>query len=153
MAGLAFLIVNMWFATSMDQPARMPILMMSTIVQGDDAITDASASVPIGLLVHGMLSVAFGMVFALIALCLRTNGSLALAGSVYGIALYLVNFEIFAPTAFTVFEDANQPFEFAAHLLFGLVLSLAFFSSGTRRHDPVIAVTEPGKPVESGARV
>jgi hypothetical protein len=52
------------------------------------------------------------------------------------------NFTIFAPAVFTVFEDANQPFEFVTHVVFGLLLALAFFSSGTRRKDPVLAIAE-----------
>src|SRR5918994_3208167 len=139
-AGGVFLIVNMWFATSMNDPAKMPLLMMATIVQGKDAIADGSATVGVGLLVHGALSVVFGVAFSLLAARLRTNGSLALAGMGFGVVLYLVNFTIFAPAAFTVFEDANQPFEFVAHVMFGVLLSLAFFSSGTRREDPVLAI-------------
>ncbi len=139
-AGGAFLIVNMWFAASMDEPAKMPLLMMSTIVLGDGAMMDGSASVGVGLLVHAVLSIAFGVVFSFVAFRLRRNGSLALAGTLYGIILYVINFTIFAPTAFNVFEDANQPFEFVAHVMFGVLLSLAFFSTGTRREDPVIAI-------------
>jgi hypothetical protein len=142
LAGAAFLVLNMWFATSMNQPAKMPLLMMSTILLGNDAIKDGTATVGVGLLVHGVLSIAFGVAFAVVASRLRTNGSLALAGTIFGIVLYLVNFKIFAPAAFTVFEDANQPFEFATHVVFGLGVALAFFSSGTRRGEPVVAITE-----------
>src|SRR5918995_3398750 len=139
-AGGVFLIVNMWFATSMNDPAKMPLLMMATIIQGKDAMADGSASVAVGLLVHGVLSVAFGVAFSLLAVRLRTNGSLALVGTCSGVVLYLVNFTVFAAAVFTVFEDANQPFELVAHVVFGLLLALAFFSSGTRRQDPVLAI-------------
>ena len=142
LAGGVFLILNMWFATSMNDPAKMPLLMMATIVQGKDAIADGSASVGVGLLVHGVLSVGFGVAFSLLAVRLRTNGSLALAGTSFGVALYLVNFTVFASAVFTVFEDANQPFEFVAHVVFGLLLALAFFSSGARREDPVLAIAD-----------
>jgi uncharacterized membrane protein YagU involved in acid resistance len=142
-AGVVFLVLNMWFATSMNDPARMPLLMMSTILQGDDAIRDGSATVGVGLLVHAVLSTGFGVAFSVVASRLRTNGSLALAGTIFGIGLYLVNFKIFAPAAFTVFEDANQPFEFVAHVVFGFVVALAFFSTGARRGEPVVAIREP----------
>ncbi len=145
-AGGAFLIVNMWFATSMNEPAKMPILMISTIVQGNEAIADGSASVGVGLVVHGVLSIAFGVFFSLLAARLRRNGSLALAGAVYGIVLYLVNFTVFAPAVFSVFEDANQPFEFVTHIVFGVLLAVAFFSSGTRSDDPVLAIADTMEP-------
>jgi hypothetical protein len=82
----------------------------------------------------------FGLAFSVVASRLRTNGSLALAGALFRVGLYLVNFKIFAPAVFHVFEDANQPFEFVTHVVFGVVLSLAFFSSGTRRGEPVVAI-------------
>jgi uncharacterized membrane protein YagU involved in acid resistance len=113
---------------------------MSTILQGNGAIKDGSALVGVGVLVHAALSIGFGLAFSVVASRLRTNGSLALAGALFGIALYLVNFKIFAPAVFHVFEDANQPFEFVTHVVFGVVLSLAFFSSGTRRGEPVVAI-------------
>lgn len=139
-SGAAFLVLNMWFATSTDMPAKMPILMMSTIAQGDGAMMDGSASVGIGLTVHVVLSILFGLTFALVASRLTTNGTVALAGAVFGVLLYLVNFQIFAPIAFQTFEDANQPFELVSHVVFGLVLSYAFFSSGTRRSDPLVSL-------------
>lgn len=139
-SGAVFLVLNMWFATSTDMPAKMPILMMSTIAQGDGAMMDGSASVRIGLTVHIVLSILFGLTFAIACVRLGTNGTVALAGSVFGIALYLVNFKVFAPIAFETFEGANQPFELVAHVVFGLILSYAFFSSGARRSDPFVSL-------------
>ncbi len=126
-AGAAFLAVTMWFATSVGDPAKGPLLMMSTIVKGDGAMAEGTASAGVGLAVHAVLSALFGVVFAAVASKLRTNGALALAGTLYGAALYLVNFKIFAPTAFPVLEMANQPFELVAHVVFGTLLSLALF--------------------------
>ena len=65
---------------------------------------------------------------------------MALAGTAYGLLLYVVNFLVLAPLAFTTFQAANQPFELFAHLVFGTLLSFAFFGSGTRRGEPVLAV-------------
>ncbi len=90
----------------------------------------------IGLTVHIVLSILFGLSFAVAASRLRTNGSVALVGSMFGVLLYLVNFKVFAPIAFETFEGANQPFELVAHVIFGVILSYAFFSSGARRSDP-----------------
>lgn len=133
LAGAAFLVLNMWYATSTDMPTKMPIRMMSTIVQGDSAMMDGSASVGVGLVVHAVLSIVFGLTFAVAATRLRTNGSVALMGATFGLALYLVNFKVFAPIAFETFEDANQPFELAAHIVFGVIVAAALFSSGARR--------------------
>jgi hypothetical protein len=44
------------------------------------------------------------------------------------------------PLVFTTFRMANQPFEVFAHLVFGTLLSFAFFGSGVRRGEPVLAI-------------
>ncbi|MDP8960362.1 MAG: hypothetical protein M3N32_01865 [Actinomycetota bacterium] len=107
-AGAVFLAVTMWFATSVGDPAKGPLLMISTIVKGDDAMMTGSTSAGVGLAVHVGLSALFGVVFALLASRLKSNGALAFAGTLYGAALYLVNFKILSPIAFPVFED-GQP--------------------------------------------
>lgn len=126
-AGSAFLALTMWFATSVGDPARGPLLMISTIVKGDEAMMNGTASDSVGLAVHVGLSAVFGLVFAVAASRLRTNGALAAAGALYGVVLYLVNFKVFTPLAFPVFKMANQPFELAVHVVFGTLLSFALF--------------------------
>ena len=58
----------------------------------DEAMAACTTSVGLGLLVHMVLSALFGMVFALVVPRLRTNGTVALAGTLYGLVLYVVNF-------------------------------------------------------------
>jgi len=140
LAGMVFAGVTRWFADSTGGKATMPLHMISTIVKGDKAMAAGTTSVGLGLLVHMVLSALFGMVFALVVPRLRTNGTVALAGTLYGVVLHVVNFLVLAPLAFTVFQDANQPFELFAHMVFGTLLSFAFFGSGARRGEPVLAI-------------
>lgn len=123
-AGAAFLAVTMWFATSVGDPAKGPLLMISTIVEGDGAMMNGTASVGTGLAVHIALSALFGIVFAALVSRIRTHAALARTGPIYGVALYLLNFKLAAPAAFPVFEMANQPFELVVHVVFGTVLAL-----------------------------
>jgi len=51
---------------------------------------------------------------------------------------------VLAPLAFTVFQSANQPFELFAHVVFGTLLSFAFFGAGARRGEPILAVRRAG---------
>ena len=132
-AGAVFGGLNMWFAQSTGMPADMPLQMIATIVQGDGAIADGSANSWLGLAVHMMLSAAFGVGLALIASRLASNAARALAGLLYGAALYLVNFMVISPLAFAVFSDANQPLEVATHLVFGSVAVLFVLDWRTRR--------------------
>jgi uncharacterized membrane protein YagU involved in acid resistance len=140
LAGLVFAGVTMWFAHSTGGKPDMPLRMISTIVKGDTAMAAGTTSPALGAVVHVVLSALFGMVFALAVPRFRTNGTVALAGTVYGLLLYLVNFLVLSPAVFTIFRNANQPFEVFAHLVFGTLLSFAFFGSGTRRGEPVLAV-------------
>ena len=82
-----------------------------------------------GVIVHMILSAAFAGVFAAIASALATTAAgdllstprgLALAGMVFGTALWLVNFYIVAPMAgWTWFpEQSNPVVQFLAHAIF-----------------------------------
>jgi hypothetical protein len=142
-SGLIFILVTMWFADSVGDPAEGPLMMISTIVKGEAAMAQGTADPTIGWLVHGVLSVLFGVLFALVVPAFRTNGTVALAGIVYGGLLYVLNFLVIAPLAFPIFEMANQPFELTIHVVYGALLSLAFFGSGVRASEPVIALNTP----------
>lgn len=128
-AGTVFIAVNAWFASSVGDPAKGPLMMISTILLGEEAMSSGTASPWLGAVIHAVLSVGFGVVFAVIAARLRGNGARALAGTVYGALLYVVNFLIISPLVFPIFGNANQPFEFVAHVAFGTVLSFAFYES------------------------
>ncbi len=143
-AGVVFAGVTMWFTESTAGKADMPLRMISTIVKGDKAMAAGTTSVGLGLVVHMVVSALFGALFALAVPRLRSNGTIALAGTLYGGLLYVVNFLVLAPLVFTVFEDANQPFELFGHIVFGTLLGFAFFSSGARRGEPVLALKSWG---------
>lgn len=145
LAGLLFVGVTMWFASETGGKSEMPLRMMSTIVKGDGAMEAGTSSVGLGWVVHLVLSAAFGIGFALVVPMLRTNGTVALVGTMYGAALYVVNFVILAPIAFPTFEMTNQPFELLAHIVFGTLLSFAFFSTGARRQEPRCAMDRPAR--------
>jgi uncharacterized membrane protein YagU involved in acid resistance len=130
----------MWYVASTGGPAVMPLRMISTVVLGDAAMGKGTTSPALGAIVHIVLSAAFGVAFALLVPWLRTNGTVALVGTAYGLLLYLVNFQVLARLLFTTFKMANQPFEVVVHVVFGTLLSLAFFGSGVRRGEPAVAV-------------
>ncbi|MFC1417708.1 hypothetical protein [Streptacidiphilus cavernicola] len=131
-AGLMFAGATMWFLTSIGKPADTPLLMISTLVKGDGAMMNGTASVPVGLVVHMVLSLAFGMVFAVLTARIRTNGLVAVAGVAYGGLLYVLNFQVLARAAFHTFSMADQPFELVVHLVFGVLLAFALYNSGAR---------------------
>lgn len=142
-AGAVFAGLTMWFVASTDAPARLPLLVISTIVLGDDAIATGQAEELVGLIVHGCLSVFFGMAFGLLTPWLRTNGTLAAAGVLYGLLLYVINLRVLAPIWFPAFMDVNQPFEVLVHAIYGLIVGFGFFSSDVRRGEPILSIGRP----------
>ena len=95
-----------------------------------------------GAVVHISLSIAFGVVFALLvglfAPIVRNWLVLGVAGVLYGLALYVVNFQILGNTLFEWFTDPqgpNQGFEVFIHAVFGLLL-VPFFLGFAHRLVP-----------------
>lgn len=139
-AGAAFLVLNMWYLASTGNPAKMVLLVISTVVQGESALADGTASVAVGVIVHVVLSIAFGVVFGLLAAWLTTNGAVAFAGTVYGGLLFVVNFLVLAPLFFQAFEKPNKPFELAVHIVYGTLVSFFLYSAGVRRREPALGL-------------
>lgn len=127
-AGGVFILVTMWFEDSMGGEAEMPFRMISTLVLGDGALADMDTNVGVGVLVHFVLSAAFGVGFAMVAPMIRGNGSTVVAATIYGGLLFVVNFYIMAETWATSFQMPNKPFELLAHLVFGTILGFAFLT-------------------------
>ena len=139
-AGIPFAVITMWFAASTGGGWLAPLNLISTIVLGADALQAGTAEPWVGAVVHTVLSAVIGMVFALVTPALRTNGAVALAGTVFGALVYVVNFLIVGYTVLPQFQMPNQPFELVMHIVFGTLLSFFFYSSGVRRHEPFLAV-------------
>ena len=139
-AGTIFAGIEIWSATANDLPVRAPFLAISTIVLGDSALTTGQANVAIGLIVHIAISICYGMLFGLLASVLRTNGTVALAGLAYGALIYLIDLQLIAPVWFPLFTTGDQSFALLVHLLYGIVLGIAFFSTDVRRGEPVVSV-------------
>jgi len=144
-AGTIFAGIEIWSAISNDLPVRAPFLAISTIVLGDSALTTGEANVLIGLLVHTAISIFYGMLFGLLTPVLRTNGTVALAGLAYGALIYLIDLQLIAPIWFPLFTTGDQSFSLLVHLLFGIVLGIAFFSADIRHDEPLVSVGRPAR--------
>lgn len=134
-AGTVFIIADMWFAS-----ATGALNLISTIVLGADALQAGTAKPWVGLAVHTVLSALLGMVFALVSPALRTNGAVALVGTLYGALVFVVNLLIIPQFLLQQFAMSNKPFALVNHIVFGTVLAFFFFSSGVRRGEPFPAL-------------
>lgn len=123
-AGLVFLLANMWYADSQDLPAVAPLFDISTIFYFTDKPDPVPVNAAVGLVVHLTLSAAFGVLFAVFAPMFSSARMLAIATVVFGLALYVVNFQILGRIAFEWFQEGpNQTFEVFAHAGYGLLLA------------------------------
>ena len=103
-----------------------------------------STIVPVGIAVHMVLSMIYGAVFGAAASSvgfLRDNRWVLIGvASVFGIALWIVNFYVVAPILFPWFGMANPVVQFLAHtFFFGTALGLV-----------LAARAQPGEEGESG---
>lgn len=145
-AGLLFLLANMWYADSQGMPAVAPLWDISTIFHFADKPDPTPENLAVGLIVHLTLSAAFGATFAVIAAFVRGRGMVFAAATVFGLALYLINFQVLGRLFFEWFQEGpNQTFEVIAHLGYGFALApflCDFASPGTehaRRRAPITA--------------
>ena len=135
----------MAYATTQGKPSVAPFMDISTIFHGTDrpaAMTPTVDMLATGAVVHLTLSIAFGVIFALLvgafAPLTRNWLVLAVAGVAYGLALYVVNFQILGNTIFEWFtnpQGPNQGFEVFIHAVFGLLL-VPFFLGFAHRLVP-----------------
>ena len=73
---------------------------MATIFNVTETPDPTPENISIGLVTHLNLSLLFGIGFGLIAAVVRDARMLLVAGPVYGVALYLVNFQVLGRTPF-----------------------------------------------------
>jgi hypothetical protein len=144
-AGLVFLIATMGYVTTQGKPAVAPMIDISTIFHGQDEPVPNADNVVIGLVTHVTLSIAFGIVFALVLVLLPRRAFVMLgAGIAYGLLLYVVNFQILGRTLFPWFTDPKGPdqgFEVFIHAVFGLLLGPFFIG---RSRPEAMRVREAG---------
>lgn len=137
-AGLVFAAFEMMATAAMMGPDAffMPLRMIGAIALGPAALEPTyslwSAGFA-GLIVHVVLAVIYGAVFAVIFGGLRSAAADIGVGAAYGFALWLLNFYVIAPAAFPWFLDANPMLQFIAHtFLFGAVLGWYMWSARHR---------------------
>lgn len=133
-AGVVFLVFEMVVAGIMTPSAFGPPRMIGAIAVGEGALppepTIGLATVlPVALVVHFILSGIYGVMFGAVSgavSVLRDNrGTLILAATAFGLALWIFNFYVISPVLFPWFGMANPIVQFLAHtFFFGTALGL-----------------------------
>ena len=133
-AGIVFAMFEMVMSAILGNGFFMPLRMIGAIVLGKDALMSsyslAGAAVA-GLVVHMMLSAMYGLVFGvvigLVSNLRSSRTMLMLTATLFGFALWIVNFYMVTTVAFNWFTNANQTVQFFAHtFFFGSMIGLLF---------------------------
>jgi hypothetical protein len=140
-AGLIFVAFELIVSAVMMGPEAffMPLRMIGAIALGPAALEPSYSLWTVGLagvVVHLVLAIIYGAVFALVFGGLRSASADVGIGAVYGFALWLINFYVIAPMAFPWFLEANPIVQFIAHtLFFGAVLGwYMYWARGRAEH-------------------
>jgi hypothetical protein len=150
-AGILFAIAEVFAAVGMGEPAAMPFRMFASIVLGQAALMEVSAGAAfaIGGLVHLVLSGIFGLVYGLASsrLSAETRANLtrqAGIGLAFGLALWLVNFQLIARLLYPWFLGTPQALQALLHaIFFGLPLGLLYGAAERRLERPRRQVAQP----------
>jgi hypothetical protein len=144
-AGLAFILADMGWSRLHDEPATVPIRGVATVFDISDHLDQSPDALAVGIFTHAWLSAFFGMVFALLLPVLVPRvrelvpgevRSLLVAGAVYGLALYVVNYQVLGRILFTWFSGPKRPdlaISVFIHLLYGVLLAPFFIDAGGGR--------------------
>jgi uncharacterized membrane protein YagU involved in acid resistance len=130
-AGLVFLVMEMVLvATVGGGSAWGPPRMIGAIVLGQDVLPPPATFdlgvVLVAMVVHFVLSVVLAFVFALITASREWSLAITLlAGAVFGLAVYFVNFYGFT-ALFPWFAMARTPITLISHVVFGVVLAWSY---------------------------
>lgn len=137
-AGMTFLLANMWFAVSQGRPGISPLYAISTIFHGSNVPVLTPTEPILGLTIHIVLSLGFGIGFAVLLVpWLRNLPALVLGALGYGLALWVLNTQILGRTVFPFFAPKGSSdliFTLLNHMLiFGLLLAPFFLGRSFER--------------------
>jgi hypothetical protein len=135
-AGITFAAFEMIISALLSgaQGFWMPLRMIAAILLGSRALEPSyplASAVPVGLLIHIMLSVGFALMFFAVVQPRSTiwsSSGLLVSSSIFGCILWIVNFYVIALALdLTWFPDSTNPLvQFLAHTFFyGCVLGVA----------------------------
>jgi hypothetical protein len=122
-AGIVFLLFNMWLASHYLGNGNLPLQLSAAMVLGKSVLPPAagvgSSAFLTGLIVHLVLSIAFA---CLVAFCLHQWGIWTgiIGGALFGLALYAINYYTLAAW-FPWFAPLRSWIMALSHLVFGAV--------------------------------
>ena len=149
-AGLLFLLANMWYADGRGKPAVAPLYDISTIFYFSDKPDPTPENAVVGLIVHLTLAGGFGALLAVVVPLFASRRALALGAVAFGLALYVVNFQVLGRLVFEWFQKGpDQAFEVVAHAGFGLLLAPFLLGYASEAERPEAAPAAQPRPARA----
>lgn len=141
-AGAVMAIAMIVAFPAIGEPPINVFRLIASLVLGQDALTTSSVGdvIAAGLITHLVVSAFFGLIYGMIgsslSVDLQTNWAKQTAiGAVYGLALYLLNFQLIARARFPWFLDYPQGVMLLVHVIFyGIPLALMYVAAERRAH-------------------
>lgn len=141
-AGMVMAMIEMVWSAAAGMGFWMPLRMIASVPLGTmPPEISLGTGIAVGLGTHLVLSMMFGVVFVLLLWALpalrRSAMVTIVAASLFGLALWLVNFYVIAPVlGRDWFTDADKLQQFVAHTFgFGTVLGLYLTAALARGND------------------
>jgi hypothetical protein len=135
-AGVVFALFQMIAAVTGGDSVFAPLRLIAAIAVGPEALEPTyplASAVGIGMVVHLVLSLLFGLLFGIgsvVVPAIEFNAtSIIFVAAVYGFVLWAVNFNLIAPGIFPWFTETDAALQIVAHTIFfgaalGFYLSL-----------------------------
>lgn len=151
-SGIIFAMAEMILNVFLGKPFFGPLKLISSIVLGRPALAPTYpllSAAAVGLIVHMIMSMIFGLIFIYLLAAAKqlraSTGWLLIYGSLFGIALWVVNFQILAPAIFPQFTTVNQFWNgFFAHTFFFGTMIGGYVSIVKPKHETVEAKGQGG---------
>ena len=139
-AGLVFVMLEMGMVWIFQGESPWgPPHMIAAMALGKEVLTPPGTPAPFDLkimltamMIHLPMSIAYGLIGAWLMRRFDWMGG-ALIGAALGLAIYVINFYGVAPTAFPWFVMGRNWIGAFSHVMFGVVLGLAYVSLRSRR--------------------
>lgn len=124
-AGVVMAMVAMMLMPMLGHGVMYPVKLMAGTFQGQAALAGGMGTDMLGLMIHMMMSAVLGLIFGLIIGGLGLHGLLTLiiAGIVFALIVFVVNWFVTLPIVDKVMREGISPMVFGmTHVFYGVVL-------------------------------
>ncbi len=153
-AGIVFAVGEMLISAALGSGFFDPLRLIGAMALGMQALQPSYpllTAVLVGIIIHLILSMIFGVIFFYLLALTRQHSATTLGflvyGMIYGLALWIFNFLLIAPAAFPFLATADPlwPVFFVHTFLYGMVIGAYAAMINSRRIETMVNIPVTGK--------